>query len=128
MDRTEAEFTPEQADALLPALSSLLDGLREDLGLATDPATADRLEPLEGHNGGGDWASRALLAGDRARDGLRALSDRGVILRDPLAGLVDFPGRVEGLPAFLCWRVGEQRVEWWHPRDQGFSARRRLGR
>jgi hypothetical protein len=41
-------------------------------------------------------------------------------------GLVDFPATVDGAPAYLCWRPGEDAVAWWHPRDAGFAGRRPL--
>lgn len=38
-------------------------------------------------------------------------------------GLIDFPALVDGAPAFLCWKVGETTVDWWHRRDAGFGGR-----
>ena len=128
MDQQRVSFTPEQADSLLPVLSALLLGLQEDLGMATDQAAIERLQPLAGHNGGGEWASKALAAGERARCGLQELAEKGLVLRDPESGLIDFPSEVDGIAAFLCWRLGEPRVDWWHPRDQGYASRRRLVR
>jgi hypothetical protein len=50
----------------------------------------------------------------------------GIQLRDIRTGLVDFPAMVAGRPIWLCWRLGEERVEWWHEASQGFEARRRI--
>ena len=44
-------------------------------------------------------------------------------VRDLELGLVDFPSLVDGEPAYLSWRLGEDRVGWWHPADKGFSDR-----
>jgi hypothetical protein len=38
-------------------------------------------------------------------------------------GLIDFPALVDGAPAYLCWKVGEDEVAWWHRRDAGFGGR-----
>ena len=38
-------------------------------------------------------------------------------------GLIDFPALVDGAPAYLCWKVGESSVDWWHRRDAGFGGR-----
>lgn len=120
----EPNFTVEQANRLLPELRRLLVQLQEEIGLTT--AEAQRLGPLAGHNGGGGWASRILTAGQRAHEDFLLLQSMGILLRDLGTGLVDFPAQIEGEPAFLCWRLGEDAVGYWHPRDSGFSSRRPL--
>ena len=50
----------------------------------------------------------------------------GVEVKDLSMGLVDFPAVREGREVYLCWRVGESSVEWWHTLQGGFSARQRL--
>ena len=50
----------------------------------------------------------------------------GIQLREIEAGLVDFPALVSGRPVWLCWRLGEDRVGWWHEVTEGFDSRRRL--
>ncbi len=41
-------------------------------------------------------------------------------------GLVDFPSDIEGKPVLLCWRSDEERVEWYHGFEEGYSARKRI--
>jgi hypothetical protein len=50
----------------------------------------------------------------------------GIVLRDIQTGLVDFPALVSGRQVWLCWRLGEGEVGWWHEFSQGFDERRRL--
>jgi hypothetical protein len=50
----------------------------------------------------------------------------GIQLRDMQTGLVDFPALVAGRPVWLCWRLGEERVAWWHETSEGFDSRRRI--
>ena len=57
---------------------------------------------------------------------LLGLSQIGVEVKDVAQGLVDFRGRVGDTQAYLCWRSGEETVEFWHPLDEGFAGRRRL--
>ncbi|MGZ8456199.1 MAG: DUF2203 family protein [Gemmatirosa sp.] len=38
-------------------------------------------------------------------------------------GLIDFPALIDGTPAYLCWKIGESSVDWWHRRDAGFGGR-----
>jgi hypothetical protein len=41
-------------------------------------------------------------------------------------GLVDFPAVLDGRPILLCWKLGEDRIEWWHELDAGYTGRQRL--
>jgi hypothetical protein len=50
----------------------------------------------------------------------------GLQLREIESGLVDFPALVSGRPVWLCWRLGEDEVAWWHEVTEGFGSRRRL--
>lgn len=50
----------------------------------------------------------------------------GIQLREIETGLVDFPALVSGRPVWLCWRLGEDRVAWWHEVSEGFGGRRRI--
>lgn len=50
----------------------------------------------------------------------------GITLRDIGTGLIDFPALLGGRQVWLCWRLGEEGVDWWHELDTGFSERRRL--
>ncbi len=47
----------------------------------------------------------------------------GAELKDPFIGLIDFPTKINGREAFLCWKHGEEEVAFWHERDAGFDGR-----
>jgi hypothetical protein len=55
---------------------------------------------------------------------LDGLASKGVRVRDPRRGLIDFPARRAGRPVWLCWRVGEATVQYWHEPGDGFAGRR----
>lgn len=38
-------------------------------------------------------------------------------------GLVDWYSCYAGRSVFLCWRVGEEEIGWWHQLDAGFAGR-----
>lgn len=50
----------------------------------------------------------------------------GVVVKGLDNGLIDFWSRRDGQEVLLCWRLGEERVEWWHSPATGFKGRRRL--
>jgi hypothetical protein len=63
---------------------------------------------------------------DQMQAAVTQLVERDVTLREIETGLIDFPALASGRPIWLCWRLGEGDVEWWHEHDEGFSGRRRL--
>lgn len=54
------------------------------------------------------------------------IQELGVEVKDLSMGLVDFLALRDGRDVYLCWRVGESHVEWWHTLEGGFSARQKL--
>ena len=54
------------------------------------------------------------------------LQSKDIVLRDPSTGLIDFPSQIEGEDVFLCWRLGEDEIRYWHSTDEGFENRKRI--
>jgi len=54
------------------------------------------------------------------------LDDIGCRLRDWQSGTVDWPAIYKGREVYLCWRMGEENVEYYHEAYESFAARRRL--
>ncbi|MGA3165382.1 MAG: DUF2203 domain-containing protein [Terriglobia bacterium] len=54
------------------------------------------------------------------------IQDTGCVVKDLDEGLVDFPSLLEGEEVYLCWKLGEERVAFWHGIDEGFSGRKPL--
>lgn len=50
----------------------------------------------------------------------------GAQVKDIDRGLVDFPALRGGETVLLCWRLGEDAIEYWHDADEGFAGRRSL--
>jgi hypothetical protein len=79
-------------------------------------------------------ATLLQLAMLRRADGddftLQALVDHlgslGVVVRDLDAGLVDIPSVRDGERAWLCWRLDDPDLGWWHTTREGYASRRRL--
>lgn len=63
---------------------------------------------------------------DRLKGFVGELEQLGVEFKDYDQGLVDFPTTMNGRDAFLCWKLGEVAVEYWHTVDGGFQGRERL--
>lgn len=63
---------------------------------------------------------------DQMQAAVIEINSWGVVLRDIPTGLVDFPALVSGRQVWLCWRLGEDEVGWWHELSEGFGGRRML--
>jgi hypothetical protein len=55
------------------------------------------------------------------------LNDIGCQLRDWQTGTVEWPALYDGREIYLCWRMGDSQVEYWHEAYEHFAARRRIG-
>ena len=64
---------------------------------------------------------------DQMAAGVARIDGLGITLRDIESGLVDFPALAGGRPVWLCWRLGEPAIGYWHDLESGFSSRRDLG-
>jgi hypothetical protein len=117
-------YSVAEANELLPYVAPTLVELREKFEAATEIRVAIARAAVT--NGGSgereEWS--VLLA--RVSELLERLEDWEIQLRDVGTGLVDFPTVIEGEPAWLCWRLGEEAVRFWHPDGEGFSGRRPL--
>lgn len=60
---------------------------------------------------------------DQMQAAVSRIDGLDIVLRDIETGLIDFPALVSGRQIWLCWRLGEDDVAWWHDLSSGFSAR-----
>lgn len=51
------------------------------------------------------------------------LGEQGIEVKGLDEGLVDFPALYQGREVYLCWRLGEPEVAWWHPIHTGAAGR-----
>lgn len=124
-------FTPEEAEALLPRIEPLLrqiQSLRQELAARELRATELRAKAMSnGHTHGGELAelrremeALAQAITDRIAD-INALS---VLVKDLDSGLIDFLALRQGEEVYLCWRLDEHGISWWHEIEAGFAGRR----
>lgn len=112
-------------------LRSLLTELRDDRdAIASGQA---RLEALR--RAGDDGDHRAQLEQEqeqmtaivrRMEVAVRQIDGWGITLRDISTGLVDIPALANGRPIWLCWKLGEDDIAWWHELDTGLAGRKPL--
>jgi hypothetical protein len=120
----EREFTVEEANSLLPALSESLGLIKEARQVVL--RGGERIRRSAKTDGGGRQGREYWEALATLRREVEGLTAQGIVLRDAETGLLDFPSRRDGQEVFLCWRLGEDRVGFWHGPESGFSGRRPL--
>lgn len=117
-------FTVEEAEAELPELRERLPRVREARQglIETSKRIREALESDGGGVAGSDWFGFQ----QELKANIEYLAERGILLRDPETGLVDFPSKREGRRVFLCWRLGEEHVAHYHDERSGFAGRKPL--
>ncbi len=148
-----ASFSLKEAQALLPRLKELLSKANDELDQISITITSASQECelaeealMNVKTNTGDVADLSHLREARHRyeatiDQLTSakkaylecferwmieITDCGVILRDIRSGLLDFPARKGAVDYFLCWRLGEKDIDFWHLENDGFQGRRPL--
>lgn len=61
------------------------------------------------------------------RKSLEEILELGVQIKDIDTGLIDFPTRFRGREVYLCWKLGESAIEYWHG-EEGFRGRKPIDR
>jgi hypothetical protein len=57
---------------------------------------------------------------------IEQLEGNGVMIKSVDEGLLDFPSRRFDEEVWLCWKVGENKIKFWHGKDEGFRGRKPL--
>jgi hypothetical protein len=122
-------YTIDEANALIPQVRAVLLQLAvEQRRLDASHAEMHRQLDANGDPGSAAAAGRQEAEVADIREGMRTLlvhlSEMGVELRDLEMGLVDFPGERDGAAVWLCWRLADASVAFWHPTDEGYASRR----
>jgi hypothetical protein len=97
---TQRTYTLDEARALVPQVRAVL------LQLAV---------LLRRPGGGAEDDAQALID---------HLGELGVQVRDLQMGLVDFPSERAGRPVWLCWRLSDPELAFWHGTDEGYTSRK----
>ena len=128
-------FSHAEAQSLIPQVDRLL---RDALALKSEYEDAERAiqafsERIMLMGGIIVDRERALAAKNRresAAGRLRAVIEEvqeiGCVIKDLDTGLVDFPTLFRGTEVYLCWKLGETAIGFWHGVDEGFRGRKAI--
>jgi hypothetical protein len=117
-------FTLEQANKSLPLVRRIVADIVKAHALAVERHAA--LESASGTKESAVAQQALEMAVARFDDLVDELDDVGAELKDRESGLVDFIGRHEGRDVYLCWKLGEESIAYWHELDAGFAGRKAI--
>jgi hypothetical protein len=60
------------------------------------------------------------------KSALNRILETGCVIKDLDVGLLDFPAVINNQDVYLCWKLGEDRIRFYHRQDEGFSGRKPL--
>jgi hypothetical protein len=142
-------FDLDEANSTLPEVRDILESLRDQRAelirlrdeVVDRTAESDRTADQAHAHGEGSTSADASTATDadlrvlrlrmqgvidRMQAGVVRIDELGITLREIETGLIDFPAIASGRQIWLCWRLGEGDVAWWHELSDGFSGRQEL--
>lgn len=112
-----------------PLLIEAMEGRRKMVDLDEKlSAVANRILMMGGITI--DYESVARVRSDhnrlisQIRDMLERIHATGCVVKDLDTGLIDFPAILKNEEVYLCWRLGEDRIRFYHRQDEGFSGRK----
>ena len=123
-------FTVEQANATLPLVRRIVQDIVTQYRAWNEKLNEIDLVAASGRAADNELADQlAAEAQSLARDiesFRRELSELGIEMKDPGIGLIDFPSQMGSRPVYLCWRLGESEVGFWHEIHAGYAGRQPL--
>lgn len=120
--KPKRRFTLAQANKALPLVSRIV----ADIVKAHKQATVQQgqIERMQAGSKNRTELERELEGClERLNGLLDELSDVGCEIKDFQVGLVDFIGRHQDRDIYLCWKLGEAKIGFWHELDAGFAGR-----
>ena len=126
-------FTREEAEALLPQISLVLRQIQQNRkALLENEEALDALQ-LQAMGNGHHLHERIINLQKAVSGYAKALQKMlvelhtfGCELKDPEIGLIDFLSQRDGHEIYLCWHLGEERINYWHYLHTGFAGRQPL--
>lgn len=127
-------FTREDANRLLVRIIPLVERMRANRRRIAEIDEAAAAQAWHVRRNGHAVDEEAAVQRQAERDDMVAALQRDVAeiqalgceIKDFELGLVDFPSERDGRVVYLCWKLGEPEVAFWHEVDAGYAGRQPL--
>jgi hypothetical protein len=128
-------FTLAEAQSLIPRVDRLL---REAVSLKSQYQEAEqamqaimqRVTLMGGmmvdRDGVIDTRNRRDETRSKLGTAIEQVQEVGCLVKDLDIGLIDFPTLFRDEEVYLCWKLGEPKIAFWHGVDEGFRGRKAI--
>jgi len=123
-------FTVAEATRLIPRLSEMIQQLqKKSESIVAQEVEIDALELVTEKNNSTVPSLLDRKVEEYNHDVARfyamidEIQEMGCFLKDLTLGLVDFYSIHEGRVVFLCWKLGEKEMGYWHEVGRGYAYR-----
>ena len=118
-------FTLDEANAFVPQLLDLVPKIQKlSASLNNNFPDIKNARDKAKWNGGSDQGVDYLNAVLKYNELMRKIEEMGCEVKGIREGLIDFPSLREGREVYLCWRMPEKEILFWHDLNAGFSGRK----
>jgi hypothetical protein len=126
-------FTLQQAENILPDVEA---AIREAISAKAEYDSAEsewqdlsqRVAVLGGvqmdRGRAMEQKQRREAAARAFQHAVEQVHDFGCLVKDLDIGLIDFPTLFQGQEVYLCWKLGERGIQFWHGVTEGFRGRK----
>lgn len=131
----EKYFDRREAEELLPAIEPFLEEAQKQKRALDSITTEISNAALRIMMLGGSLPPFAELnrkknqrekVAEQLNQTVEEIQQTGCVVKDLDTGLVDFPSLRGGEKVYLCWKLGEERIGYWHGIEEGFAGRKPL--
>jgi len=119
--RPKRRFSLAEANSTLPLVKRIVGDIVRTHGLVLK--YQGELERSSTSKDPSATQSRLDDAVNHLEDYVDELTDVGCELKDYQIGLIDFVGRHQRRDVYLCWKLGEERIGYWHEMNAGYAGR-----
>jgi hypothetical protein len=128
-------FNLAEAQSLIPQVDAVL---REAVSLKSEyqeaekavQAISQRISLMGGmmvdREGAIDAKNRRDAVVAKLRAAIEQVQEFGCVIKDLDMGLIDFPTLLRGVEVYLCWKLGEPKIAFWHGVEEGFRGRKAI--
>jgi hypothetical protein len=118
-------FTLDEANAFVPQLLDLVPKIQKlSVSLNNDFPDIKNARDKAKWNGGSEQGVDYLNVVLKYNDLMHKIEGMGCEVKGIREGLIDFPSLREGREVYLCWRMPEKEILFWHDLNTGFSGRK----
>ena len=118
-------FTLDEANAFVPQLLDLVPKIQKlSASLNNNFPDIKNARDKAKWNGGSDQGVDYLNAVLKYNELMRKIEEMGCEVKGIREGLIDFPSLREGREVYLCWRMPEKEILFWHDLNAGFTGRK----